>query len=60
MPDSGTTRDFMTLLPLTVTLSDYAQTEKVSDLPRRLSPTGAPARHDRKPSDGLEPSTPSL
>jgi hypothetical protein len=40
--DSETTRDFISLLPLTLTLSDYAQTEKVSDLPRRLSTAGAP------------------
>jgi hypothetical protein len=46
MLDSETTRDFMTLLPLTLMLSDYAQTEKVSDLPRRLSTTGAPEGHD--------------
>jgi hypothetical protein len=42
MLDSETTRDFVSLLPLTLTLSDYAQTEKVSDLPRRLSTAGAP------------------
>jgi hypothetical protein len=42
MLDSETTRDFISLLPLTLTLSDYAQTEKVSDLPRRLSMAGAP------------------
>jgi hypothetical protein len=42
MLDSETTRDFISLLPLTLTLSDYAQTEKVSDLPRRLSTAGAP------------------
>lgn len=42
MLDSETTRDFVSLLPLTLTLSDYAQTEKVSDLPRRLSTADAP------------------
>jgi hypothetical protein len=47
MFDSETTRDFISLLPLTLTLSDYAQTEKVSDLPRRLSTAGAP--------DGVDP-----
>ena len=46
MLDSETTRDFISLLPLTLTLSDYAQTEKVSDLPRGLSATGAPEGHD--------------
>jgi hypothetical protein len=47
MLDSETTRDFISLLPLTLTLSDYAQTEKVSDLPRRLSTADAP--------DGVDP-----
>ncbi len=41
-------RDFAALLPLTVTLTDHAGTEKVSDLPARLqtqgSPPGAAAR----------------
>ena len=36
-------QDFAALLPLTVTLSDYAGTEKISDLPRKLNTTGAPA-----------------
>ncbi len=35
--DSKITQDFISLLPLTLTLEDYANTEKVSDLPRRLS-----------------------
>jgi hypothetical protein len=40
--DSETTRDFVSLLPLTLTVRDYAGTEKVSDLPRRLSTADAP------------------
>jgi hypothetical protein len=40
--DSASVRDFASLLPMTLTLSDYASTEKVSDLPRRLSTEGAP------------------
>lgn len=44
--DSKTTRDFISLLPLTLTLEDYAGTEKVSDLPRRLSTEGAPSGSD--------------
>lgn len=36
-------RDFASLLPLTITLKDYASTEKISDLPRKLSVNGAPA-----------------
>jgi hypothetical protein len=42
LDDNATARDFVSLLPLTLSLEDYAATEKVSDLPRRLSITGAP------------------
>ena len=41
--DTTAARDFASLLPLTLTLEDYASTEKISDLPRKLSTTGAPA-----------------
>jgi hypothetical protein len=44
--DSETARDFASLLPLTLTLKDYSGTEKISDLPRRLSTKGAPAGSD--------------
>ena len=44
--DSATSRDFASLLPLTLTFKDYAATEKVSDLPRRLSTEGAPPGSD--------------
>ncbi len=44
--DSKTTQDFISLLPLTLTLEDYAGTEKISYLPRRLSTEGAPAGSD--------------
>ena len=40
--DTATARDFASLLPLTLTLRDYAATEKISDLRRRLSTEGAP------------------
>lgn len=40
--DSAAARDFVSLLPLELTLSDYNRTEKVADLPRRLSTEGAP------------------
>jgi hypothetical protein len=49
--DSPTARDFASLLPLTLTLEDYHSTEKVSDLPRRLSTEGAPAGIDPSPGD---------
>ncbi len=41
--DNATSRDFMSLLPLTLTLKDYAGTEKISDLPRKISTQGAPS-----------------
>jgi len=46
LTDNATSRDFVSLLPITLTLKDYAATEKVSDLPRRLSTEGAPAGSD--------------
>jgi hypothetical protein len=41
--DSRTTQDFVSLLPMTLTLEDYAGAEKISVLPRRLTTEGAPA-----------------
>lgn len=49
--DSNTVEDFASLLPLTLTLTDYAGTEKVSDLPRRLSTEGAPPGSDPQVGD---------
>ena len=49
--DSATTRDFISLLPLTVTLKDYAETEKISDLPKRLSTENAPSGSDPSVGD---------
>ncbi len=46
LEDNAASRDFLALLPLTLTLKDYASTEKVSDLPKRLSTEGAPAGAD--------------
>lgn len=43
MDNNPSARDFLALLPLTVSLQDYAATEKISDLPHRLSRDGAPA-----------------
>jgi len=45
--DSPATRDFLAMLPMTLTLEDYASTEKIAYLPNRLSTQGAP--------DGIEP-----
>ena len=47
LEDSAAARDFAAMLPLSVTLKDYASTEKVADLPRKLSIDGAP--------DGVDP-----
>jgi hypothetical protein len=48
LDDNATARDFVSLLPMTLTLEDYSKTEKVSDLPKRLSTEGAP--------EGIDPS----
>jgi hypothetical protein len=48
--DNPTSRDFVSLLPLTLNLDDYGDTEKISDLPRKLSTEGAPPGSD--PSAG--------
>ena len=34
--DSKTTQNFISLLPLTLTLEDYAGTEKISALPKKI------------------------
>jgi hypothetical protein len=49
--DNETTQDFLSLLPLTLTLSDYRKTERISDLPRQLSTAGAPDGHDPEVGD---------
>jgi hypothetical protein len=41
--DTPAARDFLSLLPLTLTLEDYASTEKIAYLPRKLTTKGAPA-----------------
>jgi hypothetical protein len=46
LTDGEAARDFVSLLPLTLVLEDYNRTEKVSNLPRKLSTTGAPAGSD--------------
>ncbi|RBW68653.1 cyclophilin-like fold protein [Bacillus taeanensis] len=50
LDDHSASRDFLTLLPLTLTLEDYSNTEKISDLPRKLSTIDAPS--GIKPSVG--------
>ena len=46
--DNATTRDLVSLLPMTLTLEDYASTEKIAYLPRKLATAGAP--------EGIDPS----
>lgn len=41
--DSAAARDFAALLPLSLTLKDYAGVERISDLPGKLSVADAPA-----------------
>ncbi len=41
--DGHAVKDFVSLFPLTLNLTDYANTEKVSDLSQRLSTSGSPA-----------------
>jgi hypothetical protein len=49
--DSVAARDFASLLPLTLELNDFHQTERIADLPRRLSTDGAPASADPQVGD---------
>lgn len=47
LEDSVPARDFAAQLPITIQLEDYAATEKIAQLPRRLSIAGEP--------DGITP-----
>jgi hypothetical protein len=49
--DSKAAQDFASLLPLSLTLEDYNSTEKISDLPGRLSTDGAPPGFDPSVGD---------
>jgi len=40
--DNATARDFASLLPLSLAMSDYDTIERVANLPRKLSTQGAP------------------
>jgi hypothetical protein len=51
LDDNATAKDFLSLLPMTLTLDDYASTEKISYLSRKLSTTDAPAGIDPAPGD---------
>ncbi|MCX5268696.1 cyclophilin-like fold protein [Streptomyces stelliscabiei] len=49
--DSPTARDFAAQLPLTLSLRDFNQAEKIADLPRKLSTSGAPEGADQEVGD---------
>nr|WP_237557996.1 cyclophilin-like fold protein [Streptomyces sp. SID5470] len=49
--DSPAARDFAALLPLTVDLKDFHHTERIADLPRRLTTSGAPEPRTPKAGD---------
>lgn len=51
MADNPVTRDFLSLLPLTLKLEDYAGTEKISQLPRKLTVKDVPAGFDPSVGD---------
>jgi hypothetical protein len=51
LDDNAAARDFLSLLPLKLRLRDYASTEKIADLPKKLSTSGAPAGYAPQPGD---------
>jgi hypothetical protein len=51
LDDNETSREFVSLLPLTLTLEDYNSTEKISNLAKKLSTKGAPAGIDPSAGD---------
>lgn len=50
LPDTAASRGFIAQLPITLELKDYASTEKIADLPQKLSTQDAPEGY--KPSRG--------
>lgn len=51
LDDNPTAKDFLSMLPMTLTLDDYAATEKIAYPPRKLSTQGAPAGIDPEVGD---------
>lgn len=49
--DNPTAKDFLSLLPITLTLEDYNRTEKIGYPPRKLSAAGAPPGVDPSVGD---------
>lgn len=46
LDDNPASRDFLSMLPLTLTFEDYNGTEKIGALPRKLDTQGAPSSCD--------------
>lgn len=44
--DTPVSRDFISLLPLSMTFRDYAGEEKIADIPRKLKTSGGAVRND--------------
>lgn len=51
LDDTAAARDFASMLPLTITLSDYHGIEKVGDLGRELDSAGMPPSYEPKAGD---------
>jgi hypothetical protein len=51
LADGAAARDFASMLPLVVTLEDYASSEKIADLPKRLSTEGEPSGSEASAGD---------
>lgn len=49
--DNAAAKDFIAMLPITLTLEDYNRTEKIAGLPKRLSTSGAPDGYTPHRSD---------
>ena len=47
--DNPAARDFLSMLPLTAEFSDFADTEKISYLPRKLQTAGSPSASEISP-----------
>lgn len=51
LDDTPTSRDFAALLPLSLTLENYAVVERIASLPRKLSVVDAPPGMDPEVGD---------
>ncbi|RUM24410.1 MFS transporter [Rhizobium vallis] len=49
--DSPSARDFLTMLPLNLTIEDYSHNEKIVRLPRKLSEEGSGPFDNERPGD---------